>query len=201
MNKEQLNFYKNKLNEEKRRVNGIIEQLNNNGMTKYNAEVSSELSFYDNHPADIATEVSQIGIGRALEANEVSLLDKINSALTSIDEGSYGKCKNCGKDIDEERLKFLPYAENCINCQDVISEIKTFNSNKRVVEESVIGKPFGEGFNNHNKYEVGFDAEDSYQAVESFNKLNNIEEYYYEDDDYVEEVEKVSNQQYKNQLP
>lgn len=201
MNQEQLNFYKNKLNEEKRRVNGIIDKLNNNGMTKYNAEVSSELSFYDNHPADIATEVSQIGVGRALEANETSLLDKIEGALRSIDDGSYGKCKECGKDIDKERLEFLPYAENCINCQDVISNIKTFNSNKRVVEESVIGKPFGEGFNHHNKYDPGFDAEDSYQAVERFNQLDNIEEYYYEDDNYVEEVEKISNQQYKNQLP
>ncbi|WP_300386019.1 TraR/DksA C4-type zinc finger protein [Clostridium sp.] len=201
MNKEELSFYKDKLKEEKRKVNGVINQLNNNGMTRYNSEVSSELSFYDNHPADIATEVSQVSVGRALEANEVSLLDKIDGALRSIDEGSYGTCKNCGKNIDEERLKFLPYAENCIDCQDVVSEIKTFNSNKRVVEESVLGKPFGNGFNHHNKDELGFDAEDSYQAVEIFNKLKNIEEYYYEDDDYVEEIEKVSNQEYKNQLP
>ena len=202
MNKEKLNFYKNKLKEEKRKVNEIIEQLKDNGMTKYNSEVASELSFYDNHPADMATEVSEVTIGRALEANEVSLLDKINDALRYIDEGSYGKCKNCGKDIDEERLEFLPYVENCIHCQDAISEVKTFNSNKRVVEESVIGKPFGYGFNDHsNKDKVGFDAEDSYQAVESFNKLKDIEEYYYEDDDYVEEIEKISNQEYKNQLP
>lgn len=202
MNKEKIKFYKNKLNEEKRRVNEIIDQLKDNGMTRYNAEVASELSFYDNHPADMATEVSEVAIGRALEANEVSLLDKINDALRYIDEGSYGKCKECGKEIDEERLDFLPYAENCIHCQDAISAVKTFNSEKRVVEESVIGKPFGYGFNDHsNKGEVGFDAEDTYQAVEGFNKLKNIEEYYYEDDDYVEEIEKISNQAYKNQLP
>ncbi|MDZ4957311.1 yteA family sporulation protein, partial [Clostridium perfringens] len=103
-------------------------------MTKYNAENSSELSFYDNHPADIATETFEAEMGRALEANEVSLLHKINDALRSIDEGSYGKCKKCGKDIDEERLEFLPYAENCIECQDVISKVKTFNSTQRVVE-------------------------------------------------------------------
>lgn len=201
MDKEKLTFFKEKLKKEKRKVNEIIEQLKDNGMTKYNSEVASELSFYDNHPADMATEVSEIAIGRALEANEISLLDKINDALRYIDEGSYGKCKSCGKDIDEERLEFLPYAENCIHCQDSISEIKTFNSNQRVVEESVIGKPFGDGFNHHNKGEVGFDGEDSYQDVESFNKLDGIEEYYYEDDDYVEEIEKISNQQYKNQLP
>lgn len=198
MNKEQLIYYKDKLKKEKNRVNDLIEQLKNNGMTKYNAEISSELSFYDNHPSDIATETFEVEMGRALEANEVSMLGKINDALSAIDEGSYGKCKKCGKDIDKERLEVLPYAENCIQCQDVISAVKTFNSTQRVVEESVIGSPFS---NSHNKDEVGFDAEDSYQAVESFNKIKNIEEYYYEDDDYVEDIEKISNQEYKNQLP
>jgi RNA polymerase-binding protein DksA len=130
MNREQLTYYKNKLDKEKMRVNGIIEQLNNNGVTKYNAELSGELSFYDNHSADIATEISQVQVGRALEANELSQLDKINGALKAIDEGSYGKCEKCGNDIDEERLKFLPYAENCIECQDVISKMKTAISNE-----------------------------------------------------------------------
>lgn len=93
MNKEQLTYYKNKLNKEKMRVNELIEQLNNN------AEVASELSFYDNHHSDITTETFEVEIGRALEVNGVSLLDKINDALRDMDEGSYGKCKKLGKDI------------------------------------------------------------------------------------------------------
>jgi GDP-D-mannose dehydratase len=50
--------------------------------------------------------------------------------------------------------------------------------------------------------EVGVDAEDTYQAVQRFNKLEDIALDY--DDDgggYVEPIEKISNQQYKNQLP
>jgi len=86
MNKEQLTYYKNKINKEKMRVNELIEQLNNNGMTKYNTKVASELSFYDNHPSDITTETFEVEIGRALEVNEVSLLDKINDTLRDIDE-------------------------------------------------------------------------------------------------------------------
>lgn len=201
MNKEKFSFYKNKLNEEKGKVNEVIEQLRNNGMTKYNAEVSSELSFYDNHPADIASETFNVELGRSLEANELSLLNKIDDALGSIDNGTYGRCKQCGKDIDEGRLNFLPYAINCIECEDVISKIKTYNSNSRVVEESVIGEPFGNTFNHNSKEEVGLDAGDIYQEVENFNRIDNVEEYYYDDNDYVEEIEKVSNEQYKNQLP
>lgn len=203
MNKEELKKYKNKLNQEKKRINDIINQLDNNGMTKFNSEVASELSFYDNHPADIASETFEVEKGIALEANEMALLDKIDDALKAIDEGSYGKCQTCGKEIAEERLDFLPYALNCINCQDVVSTIKTYNSNQRVVEESVIGNPFGHKSRYGDKDEIGFDEEDSYQSVGRFNDIRNSPEYEYNynDDTYVEEIEKISNEQYKNQLP
>jgi len=203
MNKQELKHFKNKLNEEKNRITDLIKQLDDNGMTKFNAETASELSFYDNHPADIASETFEVEKGRALEANEMSLLDKINDALTAIDDGTYGKCKACGKDIDKERLEFLPYAVNCIKCQDSISAVKTYNSNQRVVEESVIGKTLAHSYQHGNKDEIGFDEEDSYQAVGRFNEIKNAPEYDYDYDDksYVQEVERVSNGAYKNQLP
>lgn len=203
MNKEELQYFKNKLNEEKGRVNKLIKQLDDNGMTKFNSENASELSFYDNHPADLGSENFEVEKGRALEANEMSVLDKINDALSYIEDGSYGKCKICGGDIDKERLEFLPYAVNCINCQDNISDVQTYNSNQRVVEESVIGKPFTHKLRYGNKNEVGFDEEDSYQSVGRFNDVRNSPEYdyYYDDNNYVEEIEKISNEQYKNQLP
>jgi len=201
MKKEEFNFYKNKLNKEKERVNGVIEQLRNNGMTKYNAEVSSELSFYDNHPSDTASETLNVELGRSLEANELSLLNKIDRALESIDNGTYGTCKQCGKDINEGRLDFLPYAENCIDCEDTISEIRTYNSNSRVVEESVITEPFGSTFSEDSENDTGLDAGDIYQKLEDFNKIDNVEEYYDDDNEYVEEIEKISNEQYINQLP
>ena len=203
MNKQELKHFKNKLNEEKSRITDLIKQLDDNGMTKFNAETASELSFYDNHPADIASETFEVEKGRALEANEMSLLDKINDALRAINDGTYGKCKACGKDIDKERLEFLPYAVNCIKCQDSISAVKTYNSNQRVVEESVIGKTLAHSYQHGDKDEIGFDEEDSYQSVGRFNEIKNAPEYDYDYDDksYVQEVERISNGAYKNQLP
>ena len=203
MNKEKLTYYKNKLNQEKKRITDLINQLDDNGVTRFNAEVASELSFYDNHPSDIASETFEVEKGRALEANERALLDKIDDAVRAIDEGSYGKCQKCGKEIDKERLDFLPYALNCIECEEVVSTIKTYNSNQRVVEESVIGNPFGHKSRYGDKDEIGFDEEDSYQSVGRFNEIRNEPqyEYDYDDDNYVEEIEKISNEQYKNQLP
>lgn len=200
MNKEQLTYYKDKLMKEKKRVTNLIDQLKENDMTRFNSEVASELSFYDNHPADIATETFEVEMGRALEANESSMLDEINDSLRSIDDGSYGKCKTCGKDIGRERLDALPYAKNCIHCQDAISEVKTYDSKHRVPEESVL-KPLGYGFTHYDKDDIEFDAEDTYQSVEVFNNNKNVDGYYDEENDYVEEIEKISNEQYKNQLP
>lgn len=201
MDKQNSLHYKNKLIKERQRVNALLEQMKNNEVIKSKAEIASELSLYDNHPADIATETFDIEKGMALEANEVSLLNKVDDALESIEDGSYGICKQCGKEISKERLEFLPYAKNCIECENRISAVRTFNSTEPPIEESVLGRPFGYGFNHHSTTEVEFDAEDSYQAVESFNKLDGIEEYYYSDDDYVEQIEKISNEEYKNQLP
>jgi DnaK suppressor protein len=44
-------------------------------------------------------------------------LDLIERALQRLDNGTYGKCVKCGKDIHPERLKALPYAEKCVACQ------------------------------------------------------------------------------------
>src|SRR5262249_51242717 len=40
----------------------------------------------------------------------------IDSALKRIDEGTFGRCEECGKDIAAGRLQALPYARYCIDC-------------------------------------------------------------------------------------
>ena len=44
-------------------------------------------------------------------------LAEVNKALERIEDGSYGICTNCGKNILPERLEALPSAELCIDCQ------------------------------------------------------------------------------------
>lgn len=45
-------------------------------------------------------------------------LRKIDEALRKLDEGTYGICEDCGEKIDEGRLKILPFAIYCIDCQE-----------------------------------------------------------------------------------
>ena len=206
MNNQKLNYYKEKLISEKNDVIALLKQMEENEVFNSKLELSSEiseLSMYDNHPSDIASEVFEQEKGFALKANEIILMKKIEEGLRNIKEGTYGSCKSCGKNIPEERLEFVPYAELCVSCQDKADNIKPREINDRPVEEEVLGDPFGYGFNDFDEItnEVGYDAEDSYQDVQSFDWRENVDhEFMEEDADFVEPIEKISNEQYKNQL-
>jgi len=44
-------------------------------------------------------------------------LDQINQALSRLDEGAYGYCLECGEEIPERRLRALPFAIRCKDCE------------------------------------------------------------------------------------
>ena len=198
MEKEKIQYFKVKLISEQARVLNLINQMKQNGVINSNSEMATEISFYDNHPSDTASELFDKEKGLALKGNEMSIIKKIDDALKSIENHTYGKCKSCGKDIIEARLEFIPYAENCVACQKSIGNNKPAEQNNRCVEEELLGTHFRYS----NSGEVGIDAEDTYQVVQRFNKLEDLSLDYDDDDDgYVEPIEKISNEQYKNQLP
>ena len=43
-------------------------------------------------------------------------LSRVEAALRSIDDGTYGTCTNCGNPIGAERLEAIPWAPTCIDC-------------------------------------------------------------------------------------
>lgn len=203
MDKAKLQHFKNKLLKEQRDVNNLLDKMREHKTIDSDMELSSELSFYDNYPGDNATFYVNIEEGRALKEHETSILNGIKSALDSIEEGTYGVCSSCGKDIPEERLEFIPYTEFCVSCQKERNDMMPREKNNRPVEEEVLKYPFGYGYNDYDYDDsVAFDAEDSLQSVEEYTEGS----YFMEQDDdgelgYVEKVELISNEQYKNQLP
>jgi RNA polymerase-binding protein DksA len=80
-------------------------------------EDETEEETYDNHLADSATATLNREIDYTLEENSEHVLTGINAALDRIDNGTFGSCARCGKQIGEERLEALPYATRCIDCQ------------------------------------------------------------------------------------
>jgi RNA polymerase-binding protein DksA len=51
-------------------------------------------------------------------------LIQVTAALKRLDEGLYGICARCGNDIHPERLKAIPYATLCVNCQERLERVR-----------------------------------------------------------------------------
>jgi DnaK suppressor protein len=45
-------------------------------------------------------------------------LNKIDAALRRLEDGSYGDCFECGEEISEARLRALPFAVRCKDCEE-----------------------------------------------------------------------------------
>ena len=54
----------------------------------------------------------------ALIQMKAETLNKINEARARLDEGAYGNCFECGDEISEARLRALPFAVRCKDCEE-----------------------------------------------------------------------------------
>jgi DnaK suppressor protein len=60
----------------------------------------------------------QDDIGFALIQLKTEMLNQIDSALRRLYEGNYGDCFECGTEIAEARLRALPFAVRCRDCEE-----------------------------------------------------------------------------------
>jgi len=54
----------------------------------------------------------------ALVQMKSETLNKINDALMRLEQGDYGNCFDCGEEIAEKRLRALPFAVRCKDCEE-----------------------------------------------------------------------------------
>jgi len=54
----------------------------------------------------------------ALIQMKAETLNRIDTALRRLEDGTYGGCFECGDEIAEARLRALPFAVRCKNCED-----------------------------------------------------------------------------------
>ncbi len=64
--------------------------------------------------ADHASDTYEREMGDTLEENAGQILREVETALARIDDGTYGICAACGKEIPGERLDAVPYASLCV---------------------------------------------------------------------------------------
>ncbi len=170
MERQKAKYFKQKLLEEREETINTLDAEEGNGVHSSMRDYYSELSMYDNHPADIASETYEMEMRMNLEDREHKSLLQIENAIEKIDNGTYGKCENCGKDIEFERLDIIPETEVCMKCSKLNISLEN-KMNTRPIEEDVLKVPYSRTFKDNTDYN-GFDGEDSYQSVARFNKTD-----------------------------
>lgn len=106
-----------RLEDERERLQKLIaeEEEETGGDDPQNAV--EELASYDQHPADQGTETfEQEKALSILEQHQADLVE-VEQAFKRLEDGAYGKCEACGKDIPKERLDARPAARFCLEDQ------------------------------------------------------------------------------------
>ncbi len=103
--------------EERGRVERAIANLREDHPGRIDEEIEEIGASQDNHLAETATATLDREIDYTLEENSIRMLGAIDAALKRMDEGAYGMCTNCGREIPAERLEAYPWASLCIDCK------------------------------------------------------------------------------------
>jgi RNA polymerase-binding protein DksA len=100
---------------ERERVQTAIKHLQADHPGTIDDEVEEVTGSSDNHLAETASATLNREIDYTLEENSGQVLIEIDDALQRIEDGTYGTCTACGKEISAERLDAHPWASLCID--------------------------------------------------------------------------------------
>ena len=72
---------------------------------------------YPHDSADAGSSLSETDRTEAILHSARSQRDEVLTALTRLEDATYGRCVDCGHEIPEGRLEARPDAARCVNCQ------------------------------------------------------------------------------------
>jgi len=205
---ERMKHFESLLKDKKHEIEATLKKMHDNGYSFQSEQRPGELSNYDNHPAELGTDLFQLEMNNALLVHERNQLNDVEDALKKISRNEYGKCELCNNEISEERLEVVPQARLCIDCENS----KQVTHTGRPVEEKVIDAPFGRKYLNKredDEYEgmdylndlVKYGSSDGPQDMGGYRDYKN---YYTNEEDkqgIVDKMDNISNRTYKKQLP
>jgi len=80
-------------------------------------EVTGESSIVSQHPADVADFTYQRELQQTTEKFLDRQAEQVEAAMRARENGTYGVCQECGRDIPHARLEARPEATLCVACQ------------------------------------------------------------------------------------
>lgn len=122
MKKAELDGFRDLLLNLQARLRGDVEQLKDEALTRGKATGDSSSP---THIAELGTDAYEQDFSLRFVENEQETLEEITAALRRIENGTYGACELClesGKSnsraqIKKTRLRAIPHARNCVECE------------------------------------------------------------------------------------
>ncbi len=116
LSKEKIEYFKKKLKEHKKETEGQLSEVarpNLQAPGEWETTVP-DMNVRVSDKNELADTFEEQETREALEENLEKHLMSIEKALKRVDEGTFGICSICNKEISEERLEAYPMAEYCI---------------------------------------------------------------------------------------
>jgi RNA polymerase-binding transcription factor DksA len=116
MTSSELEHYRQKLLALESQLNGDVACLADEALGKPGEEATCNLSHVPIHMADLGTASFEQQFTLSLMENEEQVLKEIAAAWDRIDQGTFGRCEECRKEIPKARLLVLPFTSYCVEC-------------------------------------------------------------------------------------
>jgi DnaK suppressor protein len=114
MNPERYNELRRILDERRREIMSEVQEKIRDVRTEgTGTQVQGVLDAAESSGVDIQEDIEF-----ALIQMKAETLNKIEEALTRLEDGTYGYCFECGEEISERRLRALPFAVRCKDCEE-----------------------------------------------------------------------------------
>ena len=118
MKKPEMKVFREQLIALRARLRGDVDQMADATLKKSRTEANGDLSSMPIHMADIGSDNFEQEFTLSLMQSEEGTLDQIESSLERIEDGTYGRCEECGVRIPKMRLNAIPYAALCVKCAE-----------------------------------------------------------------------------------
>ena len=116
LTKDQLNKAREILFEKRTHLVRQVERLAKDAAESTEATENSKSPL---NSADNASDAYEQDFAFISMESEEEIMRKVDVALLRIRDKTYGTCDDCGKEINPERLEYLPWATLCIKCQEL----------------------------------------------------------------------------------
>jgi DnaK suppressor protein len=114
MDKKRLDYYKKKLQTRREELMKTIARTEEEGRQ---ADDDPTVDLADK-AANSYTKEFLFGMTNT----DRTILNMIDEALNRIKANEYGLCVTCQEEMQQKRLEAVPWAKNCINCQQKIEQ-------------------------------------------------------------------------------